>query len=189
MTLVPTPRLFGAPRHAPTTRPGRGPAQRDAHRGPTLSDGRHRAMLADQARPGQRATSAVPAGPSRRRSDRAAAVSGGDVGLQAPSLLGAAPAYRAGLQTSARQGFEAESQRSSTRAKAVSVRAVFNLPLPPMELILDGRVNAAYSMRCRVGRWRPQAGTGPSGRIDGCITVEPVYRPSPDASDRGVPRR
>jgi O-antigen ligase len=95
-------------------------------------------------------------------------------------LLGAAPASP-GVQFVLWQlGFRAGSQPLLDAVRAVAVPVAFNVPLPPMELVTDGRVDADYS--ARLPRW-PQASDGRNGPkrpyIDGFITIEPVFRPKP----------
>jgi hypothetical protein len=76
--------------------------------------------------------------------------------------------------------FRIESQPLLDAVKAVSVPLYFNVPSPPMELVLDGRTDADYSMR--LPRW-PMASAGRNGPkrpyIEGFITIEPVFRPKP----------
>jgi hypothetical protein len=64
--------------------------------------------------------------------------------------------------------------------QAVAVPLRFNVPLVPMELVVDGRIDAGWSMR--LPRW-PMASDGRNGPkrpyIDRFVTIEPVYRPKP----------
>jgi hypothetical protein len=126
--------------------------------------------------------SAVPAGPERDALDLLDdVVAGGDADLErARALLRVSPAS-SGLQTVLwLAGFRGESQPILDAVRAVAVPLYFNVPTPPMELVLDGRADADYSMR--LPRW-PMASAGRNGPkrpyIDGFITIEPVYRPKP----------
>jgi hypothetical protein len=118
--------------------------------------------------------SAVPEGPEQGALDLlATATAGGTVDLEAPGSTG----VHVVLWMLA---FRMESQPLIEEIKAVSVPLSFNVPMPPMELVTDGRVDADYSIR--LPRW-PQASAGRNGPkrpyIDGFITIEPVYRPKP----------
>ena len=66
--------------------------------------------------------------------------------------------------------------------KAVSVPQFFGTPLPPLELVIDGRRDADYSLR--LPRW-PMAETSRQAPkrpfVDGIITIEPVFRPKTPA--------
>jgi O-antigen ligase len=110
-----------------------------------------------------------------------AAVAGGDVELgTVRALLREAPASTGVNFVLWQLGFALESQPVLDAVKAVSVPMFFNVPMPPMELVTDGRVDADYSLR--LPRW-PMASAGRNGPkrpyIDGFITIEPVYRPKP----------
>ena len=147
--------------------PGHGGCGRAARR---ARRGRHRAP-AGTARgsgtPGARPPRCHGVGSAarRRRRSRAAAGGAGSTGLQNVLWM---------------LGFEAGSQPLLDAVRAVAVPLYFNVPIPPMELVLDGRVDADYSMR--LPRW-PQASSGRNGPkrpyIDGFITIEPVFRPKP----------
>jgi hypothetical protein len=77
-------------------------------------------------------------------------------------------------------GFEAGSQPILDAVQAVAVPLRFNVPLVPMELVVDGRIDAGWSMR--LPRW-PMASDARNGPkrpyIDRFVTIEPVYRPKP----------
>ena len=125
---------------------------------------------------------ALPDGPERRALDLLdATASGAPLDIDAArALLREAPGS-IGLQNVLWMlGFEAGSQPLLDAVRAVSVTLNFTLPIPPVELVLDGRVDADYSMR--LPRW-PQASSGRNGPkrpyIDGFITIEPVFRPKP----------
>jgi O-antigen ligase len=110
-----------------------------------------------------------------------AAASGAPVDVDAArALLRDAPGSTGLLNVLWMLGFEGRSQAVLDAVRAVSVPLLFNVPIPPMELVLDGRVDADYSMR--LPRW-PQASSGRNGPkrpyIDGFITIEPVFRPKP----------
>jgi hypothetical protein len=126
--------------------------------------------------------SAVPAGPERDALDLLdTVVAGGDADLErARALLRAAPASSGVQIVLWLAGFRDESQPVLDAVRAVAVPLYFNVPTPPMELVLDGRVNADYSMR--LPRW-PMASAGRNGPkrpyIEGFITIEPVFRPKP----------
>jgi O-antigen ligase len=126
--------------------------------------------------------SAVAEGPERRALDLlATATAGGSVDLQtARALLRDAPDSSGVHVVLWMLAFRLESQPMIDAVKAVSVPLFFNVPIPPMELVTDGRVDADYSMR--LPRW-PMASAGRNGPkrpyIDGFITIEPVYRPKP----------
>ena len=109
------------------------------------------------------------------------ATAGGSVDLETPrALLRDAPGSSGVHAVLWMLAFQMESQPLIDAVKAVSVPLFFNVPIPPMELVTDGRVDADYSMR--LPRW-PQASAGRNGPkrpyIDGFITIEPVYRPKP----------
>jgi O-antigen ligase len=98
----------------------------------------------------------------------------------AHALLRSAP-DSAGVQDVLWQlGFEAGSQPMIDAVKAVAVPLYFGVPVPPMELVLNGRADADYSLR--LPRW-PMASAGRNGPkrpyVPGFITIEPVYRPKP----------
>ncbi len=140
------------------------------------------ALLAGRAEDAAAQRSAVPDGPERRALDLlATATAGGTVDLEtARGLLSEAP-DSAGVHTVLWMlAFRLESQPLIDAVKAVAVPLFFNVPIPPMELVTDGRVDADYSMR--LPRW-PQASAGRNGPkrpyIEGFITIEPVYRPKP----------
>jgi hypothetical protein len=125
---------------------------------------------------------AVPAGAEGDALDLlAAVVAGGDADLErARALLRASPGSSRVQTVLWLTGFRGESQPILDAVRAVAVPLYFNVPIPPMELVLDGRVNADYSMR--LPRW-PMASAGRNGPkrpyIDGFITIEPVFRPKP----------
>jgi hypothetical protein len=111
----------------------------------------------------------------------AAAVDGQTVDIEAARALLRRDPRSTGVQFVLWQlGFEIGSQPLLDAVRAVAVPLTFNVPLPPMELVVDGRVDADYSMR--LPRW-PQASAGRNGPkrpyIEGFITIEPVFRPKP----------
>ena len=126
--------------------------------------------------------SAVADGPELRALDLlATAIAGGEVHVEtARALLRDAPGSAGVHAVLWMLAFRIESQPLIDAVKAVSVPISFNVPIPPMELVTDGRVDADYSMR--LPRW-PMAAAGRNGPkrpyIDGFITIEPVYRPKP----------
>jgi hypothetical protein len=140
------------------------------------------ALLAGRADAADAQRSAVPEGPERRALDLlATATAGGTVDLEtARGLLREAPDSAGVHVVLWMLAFRMESQPLIDAVKAVSVPLFFNVPIPPMELVTDGRVDADYSMR--LPRW-PQASAGRNGPkrpyIEGFITIEPVYRPKP----------
>jgi hypothetical protein len=140
------------------------------------------AMLAGRQDLADEQRAAVPAGPEADALDlvEAAASGGGADPERARALLRAAPGSL-GVGTALwLAGFRAGSQPILDAVRAVAVPLYFNVPIPPMELVLDGRVNADYSMR--LPRW-PMASAGRNGPkrpyLDGFITIEPVFRPKP----------
>jgi hypothetical protein len=107
----------------------------------------------------------------------AAADGGADLSA-ARNLLRSAPGSQGVQNVLWMLAFKAESQPLIDVVRAVSVPLFFLVPIPPMELVEDGRVDADYSMR--LPRW-PQAESGRNGPkrpyVRGFITIEPVYRP------------
>ncbi len=140
------------------------------------------ALLAGRGDAADAQRSAVPEGPERRALDLlATATAGGTVDLEtARGLLRQAPDSAGVHVVLWMLAFRMESQPLIDAVKAVSVPLFFNVPIPPMELVTDGRVDADYSMR--LPRW-PQASAGRNGPkrpyFEGFITIEPVYRPKP----------
>jgi O-antigen ligase len=118
--------------------------------------------------------------PEARALDLLAAVAaGGDADLGAArDILRSAAGSRGVQNVLWMLAFKAESQPLIDAVRAVSVPLFFNVPVPPMELVRGGRVDADYSMR--LPRW-PQAESGRNGPkrpyIEGFVTIEPVYRP------------
>jgi len=160
-------------------------AQRDAIRGIGTTDpvvATAVAMLAGRFDDAETQRSMVPVGPESQSLDLLQIATTGDaVDLDAAhALLRAAPGSN-GVQTVLwLLAFRVESQPLIDAVKAVAVPLYVGVPIPPMELVTDGRVDADYSMR--LPRW-PMASAGRNGPkrpyIDGFITIEPVYRPRP----------
>jgi hypothetical protein len=140
------------------------------------------ALLAGRADDAAAQRSAVPEGTERRALDLlATATTGGTVDLEAArALLRGSPGSSGVHAVLWMLAFRIESQPLIDAVKAVSVPLYFNVPIPPMELVTDGRISADYSMR--LPRW-PQASAGRNGPkrpyIEGFITIEPVFRPKP----------
>jgi O-antigen ligase len=140
------------------------------------------ALLAGRADDAAAQRSAVPEGAERRALDLlATATTGGTVDLEAArALLRGSPGSSGVHAVLWMLAFRIESQPLIDAVKAVSVPLYFNVPIPPMELVTDGRISADYSMR--LPRW-PQAAAGRNGPkrpyIEGFITIEPVFRPKP----------
>jgi O-antigen ligase len=140
------------------------------------------ALLAGRAGDAAVQRSAVPEGLERRALELlATATAGGSVDVEtARALLRDAPDSRGVHVVLWMLAFRVESQPLIDAVKAVSVPLFFKVPIPPMELVTDGRVDADYSMR--LPRW-PMASAGRIGPkrpyIEGFITIEPVYRPKP----------
>ncbi len=139
-------------------------------------------MLARQGEVAPRLRAAVPVGPEAEALDLlAAAVAGQEIDVEAArAILRDAPASTGVHFVLWQLGFEIGSQPLLDAVRAVSVPLTFNVPMPPMELVVDGRVDADYSER--LPRW-PQASAGRNGPkrpyVDGFITIEPVFRPKP----------
>lgn len=111
----------------------------------------------------------------------AAAADGRDVDVAAATAILREAPDSPGVQFTLWQlGFKVGSQPILDAVRAVSVPLTFKVPMPPMELVTDGRVGADYSLR--LPRW-PQASAGRNGPkrpyISGFITIEPVFRPKP----------
>jgi putative inorganic carbon (hco3(-)) transporter len=123
---------------------------------------------------------AIADGPETQALDLLAVeAAGGDADLAAArDILRSAPGSQGVQGVLWMLAFKAESQPLIDAVRAVSVPMFFNVPIPPMELVGDGRVDADYSMR--LPRW-PQAESGRNGPkrpyIKGIVTIEPVYRP------------
>jgi O-antigen ligase len=136
--------------------------------------------LANQSQVASSIRASIPPGPESDALDLLdAAVGGHPVSTDdAVAILREAP-DSTGVQFVLWQlGFVIKSQPLLDAVKAVSVPLTFNVPPPPMELVMDGRVDADYSVR--LPRW-PQASAGRNGPkrpyIKGFITIEPVFRP------------
>jgi len=140
------------------------------------------ALLAGRADDAATQRPAVPEGPERQALELLErAISDDTFDLDAARAVLRSSPSSLGVQTVLWQlGFRVESQPLLDAVRAVAVPLSFNVPIPPMELVLDGRVSADYSLRLL--RW-PQASAGRNGPkrpyIDGFITIEPVYRPKP----------
>lgn len=80
-------------------------------------------------------------------------------------------------------GFAVGSQDELDFVPRITIPLLFNLPDPPFEVVLDGRTDAAYSLR--LARW-PMAASSRLGPrrpyIAGIPTIEPVYRPGGSAA-------
>ncbi len=96
----------------------------------------------------------------------------------ANALLREAPASPVLLGLLWQLGFQARSQALIDDVGRLAVPLLFGLPMPPLELVLDGRSDADYSLRIprypmasdfRNGPKRPYAA--------GMVTIEPVHRP------------
>ncbi len=139
------------------------------------------ATLAGRADDAAAYRSAVPAGPESDALDLLSAAVAGRADLDAAHvLLRRAPGSIDVHFVLWHMGFRVESQTLIDAVQALAVPLYFNVPMPPMELVVDGRVDADYSLR--LPRW-PMASAGRNGPkrpyIDGFITIEPVYRPKP----------
>ena len=75
-------------------------------------------------------------------------------------------------------GFATVDQPLIDAVVALSIPAFFGTPLPPMELVVDGRPDADYSLR--LPRY-PMSANGRNGPdrpyLAGMVTIEPVFRP------------
>jgi hypothetical protein len=136
--------------------------------------------LAHQPEVASRVRTSIPPGPESDSLDLLdAAVGGSPVEAdEAIAILREAPDSTGVHFVLWQLGFVINSQPLLDAVKAVSVPLTFNVPLPPMELVTDGRVDADHSVR--LPRW-PQASAGRNGPkrpyIRGFITIEPVFRP------------
>lgn len=137
-------------------------------------------LLAGQADLAATIRSSIPPGPETKALDILdAAVTGRTVTADdALAILRAAPGSTGVHFVLWQLGFQIRSQPLLDAVQRVSVPLVWNVPLAPMELVTDGRVDADYSVR--LPRW-PQASAGRNGPkrpyIHGFITIEPVFRP------------
>jgi O-antigen ligase len=138
------------------------------------------AMLAGRNDDAATQRAAMADGPEAKALDLLAVeAAGGEADLDAArDILRSAPGSQGVQNVLWMLGFKAGSQPLIDAVRAVSVPMFFNVPIPPMELVENGRVDADYSMR--LPRW-PQAESGRNGPkrpyIDGFVTIEPVYRP------------
>jgi hypothetical protein len=138
------------------------------------------AMLAGRGDEAASQRAAIASGPETQALDLLAVeATGGDADLSAArDVLRSAPGSQGVQNVLWMLAFKAESQPLIDAVRAVSVPMFFNVPIPPMELVEDGRADADYSMR--LPRW-PQAESGRNGPkrpyIKGFVTIEPVYRP------------
>jgi O-antigen ligase len=136
--------------------------------------------LADQPEVASGIRASIPPGPESDALDLLdAGVAGSPVEAdEAIAILREAPESTSVHFVLWQLGFVINSQPLLDAVKAVSVPLTFNVPLPPMELVTNGRVDADHSVR--LPRW-PQASAGRNGPkrpyIDGFITIEPVFRP------------
>jgi hypothetical protein len=122
---------------------------------------------------------AVPGGPEAEALDLlAGAVAGRPDVERARALLRWAPGSQGAQGVLWMMGFRALSQPLIDDVEALSVPAYFAVPMPPVELVGDGRSNADWSLR--LPRW-PMASDmrhGPKRPYAaGMITIEPVFRP------------
>jgi O-antigen ligase len=124
--------------------------------------------------------SKVPDGPESRALDLLAAsmTSGsGDIDA-ARALLRQNPGSAGVENVLSMLGFHATSQVLIDEVRTVSFAAFYLTPIPPMELVADGRANADWSVR--LPRY-PQAASGRQGPkrpyLPGMVTIEPVFRP------------
>jgi O-antigen ligase len=137
-------------------------------------------LLAGQGDLAATIRSSIPPGPETRALDLLdAAVAGARVSIDdAMAILRDAPGSTGVHFVLWQLGFQVKSQGLLDAVQKVSVPLTFNVPIGPMELVTDGRVDADYSVR--LPRW-PQASAGRNGPkrpyIDGFITIEPVFRP------------
>lgn len=123
--------------------------------------------------------SSIPDGPERRALDLLDAASVGHADLEAArALLRLAPSSAGVQNTIWLLAFRAKSQPLIDEVSNLAVPLFFALPLPPMELVMDGRSDANYSER--LPRY-PMAASGRLGPrrpyLAGMVTIEPVYRP------------
>jgi hypothetical protein len=122
----------------------------------------------------------VPDGPESRALDLlAASATGGSADIDAARALLRQNPGSAGVENVLSMlGFHATSQVLIDEVRTVSFAAFFLTPIPPMELVVDGRASADWSVR--LPRY-PQAASGRQGPkrpyLPGMVTIEPVFRP------------
>ena len=138
-------------------------------------------MLAGEPDLAARYRGALPAGPDAEALDLlAGAVAGRPDVQRARALLREAPASASVQGVLWLLGFRALSQPMLDDVRALSVPQFFGLPLPPMELVTDGRPDTDASIR--LPRWpmASDARHGPTRPYPlGMVTIEPVFRPKP----------
>jgi len=139
------------------------------------------AVLAGRAGPAREQRARVPDGPEARALDllaEATATGEADLGA-AHALLREAPASVGVQNVMFMLGFKAISQPLINAAQTVAFVSNLAGPLPPMELVTNGRVDADWSVR--IPRY-PQAASGRIGPkrpyLLGMVTIEPVFRPT-----------
>lgn len=124
---------------------------------------------------------AVPAGPEREMLDllrRAVVEHATDVD-RARAILQAAPSSQSLLRLHWMIGFAIGSQAELDLVAAISGPLYFAVPEPPMEIVLEGRPDAEYSLR--LARWPMSASSRLGPRrpyLAGVPTIEPVFRPN-----------
>jgi len=75
-------------------------------------------------------------------------------------------------------GFQVQDQSLIDAVTAVSIPVYFQIPYPPMELVVDGARTADYSLR--LPRWPMAESSRLAPKrpyLPGVVTIEPVYRP------------